>query len=103
MDRRYSLLDFPERLDPWQRFLPYALLLIVTLALYGTTLYFSFVWDDFFYMHRKDRVQRLSPLYLRMIWPGPFLGHYAPIHHTFLALLYSFSALEPFGYHLGQL
>ena len=103
MDRRTSLLDFPERLDPWQRFLPYALLLIVTLALYGATLYFSFVWDDFFYIHRNDRVQGLSPLHLRMIWTSTFLGHYAPIHHTFLALLYSLSALEPFGYHLAQL
>jgi len=42
MDQRYSFL--------WQRFLPYALLLSLTFALYGPTLYFHFVWDDFEYI-----------------------------------------------------
>ena len=57
MDRRTSWLDFPERLVSWQRLLPYALLLTVTLALYGPSLYFDFVWDDAVYIRTNFRIQ----------------------------------------------
>ena len=103
MDRRYSFLSFPERLDRWQRLLPYALLLSVTLALYATTLYFDFVWDDDVYIWKNYRIQGLSPLHLLAIWSTTYLGHYASIQHTFLAVLHHFSGMDPFGYHLGQL
>ncbi|OFW09128.1 MAG: hypothetical protein A3G20_08380 [Acidobacteria bacterium RIFCSPLOWO2_12_FULL_59_11] len=103
MDRRYSFLSFAERLDRRQRLLPYALLLSVTFALYATTLYFDFVWDDDVYIRKNYRIQGLSPLYLRAIWSNVYLGHYAPIQHTFLAVLHHFSGMEPFGYHLAQL
>ena len=103
MDRRTSLLDFPERLDRWRRFLPYALLLSVTGALYGSSLYFDFVWDDIPYIADNTRIHGLSPQHLRMIWASPYFGHYAPIHQMFLAGIYFFSGLEPLGYHLGQL
>ncbi|MBI3895917.1 MAG: glycosyltransferase family 39 protein [Acidobacteria bacterium] len=103
MSGRYSLLGFPERLDRWRRLLPYALLLSVTLALYATTLYFDFVWDDDVYVRKNYRIQGLSPLHLQAIWSNIYLGHYAPIQHTFLAILHHCSGMEPFGYHLGQL
>lgn len=103
MDRRASLFDFPERLVSWQKFLPYVVLLSVTLALYGSTLYFQFVWDDGEYLHKNLRIQGLSLFHLRLIWTSSFLGHYAPLHNTFLAILHQFSGLEPFGYHVGQL
>lgn len=103
MDQRYSFLTFSERLEPWQRFLPYALLLSVTLALYGITLYFQFAWDDVVYITQNYRIQGLSRPRMQAIWSGTYLGHYAPLHHTFLALLHYFSGLDPFGFHLGQL
>ena len=102
MQHRPSFFRFPGRLDRWQRLLPYALLLTVTFALYGPALYFDFVWDDLDYVLKNYRIQGFSLLHLRMIWSRTFLGHYAPIHHTFLAILHSFSGVEPFGYHLGQ-
>ncbi|MBI1955259.1 MAG: glycosyltransferase family 39 protein [Acidobacteria bacterium] len=100
MDRRYSFLSFPER---WHRLLPYALLLSVTFALYATTLYFDFVWDDVVYIRKNYHIQGLSPLYLLAIWSTTYLGHYAPVQHTLLAVLYHFFVMEPFGYHLAQL
>ena len=103
MNHSRSLLGFPERIEPWQRFLPYALLLSVTFALYATTLYFHFAWDDFAYIERNYRIQGFSLPRLWAIWTTIYLGHYAPIHHTFLAALHSFSGLQPMGYHLGQL
>ncbi|MCH8269459.1 MAG: hypothetical protein IH846_18325, partial [Acidobacteria bacterium] len=51
----YTFFGFPERIDARQRFLPYALLLAVTFALYATTLYFNFVWDDIAYIERNYR------------------------------------------------
>src|SRR3989338_4058011 len=102
MDRRTSLLDFPERAVSWQKLLPYVVLLSVTLALYGSTVYFNFVWDDGYYIGKNYRVQGLSLDHLRAIWTQSFMGHFAPMHLTTLAILHSLSGMEPFGYHLGQ-
>lgn len=103
MHERISLFEFPERTDSWHRLLPYGLLLTITFALYGTTLYFDFVWDDVFYVERNYRVQGLTLEHLRMIWTGTLLSHYAPVHQTFLAIIYSISGLDPLAYHLGQI
>src|SRR5450759_4427247 len=103
MENRYSILAFSERLDSWRKLLPCALLLSVTFALYATTLYYEFVWDDDVYIFQNFRAQGLSSVHIRAIWTGTYLGHYAPIHHMFLAFLHHFSGMEPFGYHLGQL
>lgn len=103
MDRQISFFCFPEKLDSWRKLLPFALLLSVTFALYATTLYFRFVWDDEFYVLQNFRAQGLSYRHLRAVWTSTYLGHYAPIQHTFLAILHHFSGMEPFGYHLGQL
>jgi len=94
---------FKSRLQGWQKLLPYALLLSVTLALYGSTLYFYFVWDDHYYITTNYRIHGLSWVHLQAIWTNTYLGHYAPVQHTFLAILYYFSGLEPFNYHLAQL
>ena len=103
MSHEYSLFGFPERLKPWQKFLPYALLLSVTFAVYATTLYFSFEGDDHLYIENNLWIRKLSLLHLRAIWRGSYLGHYAPVDHTFLAVVYHFGGLNPFAYHLAQL
>ena len=103
MDRQTSLFEFPEQLHSWQRVVPYAALLSVTLAVYGATAYCQFVWDDVYYIGRNFRIQELSAERLWMIWTGTHLGHYAPMHLTFLALVHFVSGADPLGYHLAQL
>jgi len=97
------VLDFPERLNSWSRLLPYALLLCIAFALYAPSLYYEFVWDDFYYVSTNYRIQGLTEPQLKAIWTSTYLGHYAPVHHTFLALLYQIFGADPFGYHLAQL
>ncbi len=97
------VLDFAARPNSWGRLLPYALLLSVTLALYGPTLYYEFVWDDFYYVQTNYRIQGLTSVQVNAVWTRTYLGHYAPVHHTFLALLYQVVGTEPFGYHLAQI
>ncbi|MBI2817779.1 MAG: tetratricopeptide repeat protein [Acidobacteria bacterium] len=102
MDQRASLFGFPEQRS-WRKLLPYALLLGVTLALYASTLYFHFAWDDTVYIIQNYRIHGLALPQLKAVWTQTYLGHYAPIHHTFLALVHRVSAENPFGYHLAQL
>ena len=103
MDHSNSLFGFPERLKGWQGILPYALLASVSFAVYGGSLYYDFQWDDAFYVADNIRIRGLSLPYLQVIWSDPYVGHYAPIHQTVLAVLYYFFELEPFGYHVAQL
>ena len=103
MNSRSCLLDFPEDLAAWKRSLPYALLLSITAALYSASLYFSFQWDDHLYVEGNPLIRSISPAGLRAIWSAPFLGHYAPLHITLLALLYKFWGLSPLGFHVAQL
>ena len=98
-----SFFGFPERLTRWQHVLPYALLLSVTFALYGESLYFNFEWDDVLYIQQNFWIRQLSFRHLEAIWTGTFLGHYAPITLSSLAVLYHFFGLEPFGFHVAQL
>ena len=103
MDRRRSLFDFAEGLVSWQKLLPYVLLLTITFAIYGPSLYFDFIWDDFYYIERNYPIQGLSLAHLRAMWTQPILSNYAPLQQTLLALLYHLFAKEPLGYHLAQL
>ncbi len=103
MARSFLLLDFPERLRGWQKILPYALLLSITFTLYSASLYFQFVWDDVAYVTKNYRIQGLDWVHVRAFWTGTYLGHYAPVQHSLLALLYSLFGIDPFGYHLAQL
>jgi 4-amino-4-deoxy-L-arabinose transferase-like glycosyltransferase len=96
------VFDFPERLNSPSRLLPYALLLSIAFALYGPSLYYEFVWDDFFYVNTNYRIHGLTEPQMKAVWTATYLGHYAPVHHTFLALLYQVSGADPFGYHLAQ-
>jgi len=102
MKPQSSLLGFAEGLTSWRQIFPYALLLSVTFALYGASLYYDFVWDDVAYVEKNFRVQGLSFMHWQAFWTGTYLAHYAPMHHTLLAILHHFSGMEPFGYHLGQ-
>jgi hypothetical protein len=86
----------------WEGPVPYVLLTAVTLALYVPSLYFDFVWDDFAYVVNNYRIQGLAWINIKTIWSHSFLGHYAPVQHSFLAAIHGLSGLDPFGYHLGQ-
>ena len=103
MDERISLFGFPERTDSWHRLLPYGLLLTITFALHGTTLYFDFVSDDIGYIIENYRIQGHTLEHFLAIWTNPFSGQYAPLHQIVLAAIYFFSGFDPFGYHLAQL
>ncbi|HWP83960.1 MAG TPA: glycosyltransferase family 39 protein [Terriglobia bacterium] len=98
-----SLLDLPERAGSWGRFLPHVLLAAITFALYSSSLYFYFVWDDFPYVVNNYRIQQLNWESLRAIWTTTYLSHYAPVHHTVYVLTHAVFGLNPFGYHLVQL
>src|SRR5258706_15621212 len=103
VSQKTSFFGIFDDLESWHRILPYALLLSITAALYGATLYFDFVWDDFYYVLQNYGIQKPSFAALRANWTNPYFGQYAPLHISFLEVVYSFSGLEPFGYHLGQL
>ena len=103
MHRHTSFLDFPGHLRSWQKLLPDAVLSAVTLALYLPSLYYGFVWDDAYYVNLNYRIQGLSLGHQSVVWTQEYLGHFAPIQHTLLAILYSMFGLEPFGYHLAQI
>ncbi len=103
MDHRTSFFELPERLRSWQALIPYGILLSITLAVYGATVHFQFVWDDAYYIGRNFPIQELSLERLGAIWTGTYLGHYAPVNLTFLALVHAVFGMEPFGYHLAQL
>ena len=94
---------FPEKLVGLQRLLPYALLLSITFALYGVTLFYSLVWDDDIYVLQNFLIQNLSSQKILRIWTTPFYSNYAPLHQMLLGFIFRFSGVEPFGYHLAQL
>lgn len=102
MDEPISLLRFPERNASWQRALPYAVLIAVTFALYGPSLYFDFAWDDTNYILNNYWIQGLSLDRFREIWTRSYMGNYAPLHHLAMAFVYSLWGMEPFGFHLVQ-
>src|SRR5258706_365155 len=87
----------------WQKLLLYAFLLSVTLAIYSATLWFAIQSDDYRYIQLNPLIRRFSPGYLKAIWSYSYLGHYAPLCLTFLAALYHFFGLSPFGYHVAQI
>ena len=87
----------------WQEWLPYALLISITFSLYAESLYYHFVWDDLAYVLENDRIRQLSYASLRRIWTEPYFSQYAPIHLSFLAVVYSVADFSAFHYHLSQL
>lgn len=97
------LFDSAARPHSWGKLLPCGLLLGIAFALYGPSLYYEFVWDDFYYVTTNYRIQGLTQPQLKAVWTATYLGHYAPVHHTFLALLYQIAGMNPFGYHLAQI
>ena len=102
MNEHASLWRFPERLPPRKAWIPYALLAAVTILFYNASFYFEFVWDDFFFLYGNPNVLEFTTKSVKGIWTNTFLGHYAPMHHMFLALVHLFDGTDPFGYHVGQ-
>ena len=103
MERQISIFDFPSQLHRGWRWLPWALLLAITVALYGTSVHFNFVWDDWYYVRDNPLISEWSWDGLKLIWTSTHLGHYAPVMITTLAWLRHLFGLEPFGFHLAQL
>jgi len=102
-NRTHLMENYPRKFDFRDGAVPYVLLAAVTFALYAPSLYFDFVWDDFAYVVQNYRIQGLAWINIKTFWTNTFLGHYAPVQQSFLAVVHSFAALDPFGYHLGQL
>ena len=103
MSRRFSPTTTPVLLVRLRWAFPYVMLLVITAVIYAPSLFFQFVWDDVVYVTQNYRIQGLTWPRISAVWTRTYLGHYAPIHHSFLALVHQFSGLNPFGYHLGQL
>ena len=76
------------------------LVLATTFALYSTSLYFEFVWDDNAYIQENFRIQALDWIHIKSFWTKTYLGHFAPLHHQLLAIIYHFAEYTPFLYHL---
>jgi hypothetical protein len=89
--------------EPIPGWLACLLLLSITFALYSPSLYFEFVWDDAAYIRENYRIHALDLLHLRSFWTGTYLGHYAPFHHLFLALVYAVEGNAPFPFHVANL
>ena len=79
MDRSFSPFNFPAQLHRNWNWLPYILLLAITVALYGNSAFFSFVWDDWYYIRDNPLTQEWTWNGLRQIWTSTHLGHYAPV------------------------
>lgn len=103
MGQLLSIFEFPDRLHRSWRWLPWALLLAITAALYGPSLFYNFVWDDWYYIKDNPLTKEWSREGLKSVWTSNHLGHYAPVTITALAFLRHIFGLEPYGFHLAQL
>jgi protein O-mannosyl-transferase len=100
---RWSFFVFAQRNEATRSWMPYALLIGVTIAVFGSSLSFGFVWDDELYITRNLLVRVLDVFHLKEIWTRTFLGHYAPLNLTFLAIVQDLAGFNPFWYHAAQL
>lgn len=98
-----SIFECPEHLRRGWRWLPLALLLVITVTIYSPSLYYSFVWDDWYYIKDNPLTREWSWAGLKQIWSSTHLGHYAPVMITALAYLRHLFGLEPYGFHLAQM
>ncbi|OFV96866.1 MAG: hypothetical protein A3H94_00570 [Acidobacteria bacterium RIFCSPLOWO2_02_FULL_60_20] len=99
-----SLFGFPEQLEGLGKLLPYGLLLSITLALYGPTLFFDFVSDDRRYVLENLQIRRLTWDHFREMWTSSYFSNYAPLHNLIMAVAYAAGGgLDPFAFHLTQL
>ena len=103
MERPFSPFDFPAQLHRDWNWLLYILLLAITVAIYGTSADFSFVWDDWYYIRDNPLIKEWSWDGLRLMWTSTHLGHYAPVTITALGFLRSIFGMEPWGFHVAQL
>jgi len=84
-----SLFGFPEQLEGLGKLLPYGLLLSITLALYGPTLFFDFVSDDRRYVLENLQIRGLTWDHLREMWTSSYFSNYAPLHNLVMAVAYA--------------
>ncbi len=91
-----SKLPLPR---PWSRLLPWAGILVVTLAAYVPAMRGGFIWDDDNYVSLNQSLRSLEGL--GRIWTDPSATpQYYPLVHTTYWLEYRFWGLEPMGYHV---
>jgi len=91
----------PSR-DVLEKILPYALIVVAAISLYGKSVGFDFVpsWDDDVYVLNNRLIQSLSISNLKAIFTQPFFSNYAPVHLLSYSVDYLFWGLNPAGYHL---
>ncbi len=85
----------------WKRLLLCVLISAVTLAAYYPAIRGGFIWDDDDYVTQNLHLR--SAAGLARIWLDPgAVPQYYPLVHTTYWLEYRLWALEPLGYHLGN-
>src|SRR5262247_2080484 len=72
-----SYWNFPDDITGWKKLLPYAVLLSITFALYGVTLYFNFVWDDRAYVVENGAIHRPLAESIAWAWKNTYFRQYA--------------------------
>jgi hypothetical protein len=98
-----SIFDLSDQLGKKWRWLAWVLLLAIAWALYADSLFYNFVWDDWYYIKDNPLAREWSLAGLKAIWTSTHLGHYAPVTITVLAYLRHLFGLDPHGFHLAQL
>jgi protein O-mannosyl-transferase len=78
------------------------LVLAAAVAVYAQTLFYGFSWDDDLYVLRNALVRKMDWLHLNAIWTTTFVGHYAPLNLTLLAVLRAVFGYQPGPFHAAQ-
>jgi hypothetical protein len=81
------------------------LLLLATLAVYGTTLDHGFIynWDDTGYLLENEAIRGFTLENIKLLFGNYFIGNYAPIHLLSYLIEYTLWGLNPAGYHVVNL
>lgn len=103
-DNKTKESDSSHNLPWWKRpvvFFSLATILTVTFVLYQPILDADFTnWDDPTYVTENNYITSLEKESIILIFNEPIAFNYHPITMLSLAMNYSFSGLEPRGYHL---
>ena len=95
----------------WQVIVPYAVMILAIVAVFGQVVGFGFSsWDDNIHVTENPLLRPVSWQRLAQIWESPYRGLYIPLSYTFFAaelwLSQIFSGseeLRPMVFHLGSL
>lgn len=99
----FSKLSFKENVLP--HLAAALLLVVVTVAVYGSMLGHDFIrtWDDSMYVVDNPTAHGLSLPHIREAFTKVFVGNYAPVHIISYMLDFELWGLNPLGYLLTNL